>query len=155
MKKLMILSLVFISAAAQANDSGCGLGGLAIQRNTKLSQLVSMTLNYSTLTQFFGITSGTSNCSANGIVFNDKEATVFAEANLPNLKIEMARGEGENLSAFAEILGCKSTSTFGAMTRRQYENIFPNADVTTENFLKSIRNEIGHDEALKSSCSAS
>ena len=160
MKKHIVLTIILTTFSlglltqAQANDAGCGIGSLIVQKNSKLSQLFAVTLNVTTLTEFLGITSGTSNCSANGIVFQEKEAGVFAEANLPSLKIEMARGEGESLSAFAEILGCQSSDmkAFGSMTRNHYQSIFPTPNVSTSNFVNSILNEIKKNPELKSSC---
>jgi hypothetical protein len=162
MKKHLLLALTLVAISALnstsfAGDAGCGLGSVVIQKNSKLLQLFAITTNGTFFSQAFGITSGTSNCSANGIVFNDKEATVYAEANLQNLKIDMARGSGENLTAFAQILGCTKdvTPAFGEMTQKHYENIFPNADVLPIQFLESIKNEIRSDKTLNSNCLAS
>lgn len=161
MKKVLTLSTLSFamcfSSVSFAGDAGCGMGSLVIQKNSKLLQLFAMTTNATFFTQALGITSGTSNCSANGIVFNDKEATVYAEANLENLKIDMARGSGENLSAFAQILGCprELTPAFGEMTQKHYENIFPSADVLPSQVLEKIKNEIHNDKNLSSSCLAS
>ena len=154
---LVLIISSIISSKSFAGDSGCGLGSLIIQKNSKLLQLFGMTTNGTFSSQAFGITSGTSNCSANGIVFSDKEATVYAEANLQNLKIDMARGSGESLTAFAQILGCQAeaTSAFGAMTQKHYEHIFPTAKVLPSQVLESIKSEIRNDKILSSSCLAS
>ena len=162
MKKTSLLSLAFatsfaLSCSSFAGDAGCGLGSVVIQKNSKLLQLFAITTNATFFSQAFGITSGTSNCSANGIVFNDKEATMYAEANLQNLKIDMARGNGESLTAFAQTLGCgkEVTPAFGEMTQKQYQNIFPAADVLPTQFLESVKNEIHKDKTLNSNCLAS
>ncbi len=162
MKKQLLLALTLVahfglSSVSFAGDAGCGLGSVVIQKNSKLLQLFAITTNATFFSQAFGITSGTSNCSANGIVFNDKEATIYAEANLQNLKIDMARGSGESLTAFAQTLGCgkEVTPAFGEMTQKHYQNIFPNADVLPIQFLESIKNEIHNDKTLNSNCLAS
>ncbi len=163
MKKSIIslLALLNLSAVlsidAKANDAGCGIGSMVLQKNSKLSQLLAVTVNITTFTEVFGITSGTSNCSASGIVFREKEASVFAEANLPNLKIEMARGEGESLAAFAALLGCQSSDVkvFGEMTRNRYEYIFSDRNNSPQEFLKSIQNEVTHDSYLSARCKSS
>jgi len=161
MKNFLVLLLVIatisitcLSSYAGSGDAGCGIGSLIIQKNSKISQLVAATINTTTLTQAFGITSGTSNCSANGIVFRDKEATVFVEANLQNLKIDMARGQGESLSAFTQLMGCRSedVSSFGMMTRKNYESLFPNSHVQPNELLQSIKNEIRNDSLLNAHC---
>ena len=64
-----------------AGDAGCGLGGLIIQKNSKILQLLAVTTNHSFLSQEFGITFGTSGCSASGLVMNEKKmAVVYDQA---------------------------------------------------------------------------
>ncbi len=153
MRSLIILSLTFLTASAfAAGDAGCGLGSLVIQKNTKLSQSLAITTNGTFSSQLFGITSGTSNCSASGIVYNEKEATSFAEANLPSLKIEMARGQGENLTAFAQTLGCSDPSALAEMAKSKYSEIFPTGSTDAHQMLDSVRSEILKNPNLKQAC---
>jgi Protein of unknown function (DUF3015) len=149
------MGFFILSTAAYANDAGCGLGSLVIQRNTKLSQSLAITTNMTLLNAFFGITSGTSNCSANGFVFREKEAVTFAEANIQSLKVEMAKGQGENLSAFAQLLGChqEAISAFGQMTQSKYETLFPSEKVVPVQVLDSVKKEINNNPTLKIGCS--
>jgi len=148
---LLISSFTF---SAFANDAGCGLGSLVMQRNEKLSQCLAVTTNQTIFfNQLLGITSGTSNCSANGFVFNDKEAITFAEANLPSLKVEMAKGQGENLAAFSQVLGCKDLTAFSNLGRKKYQEIFPTQNVQALQMLTNLRTEIKKDDSMKSVCS--
>ena len=153
-----ILALTFLmgsAALANVGDAGCGLGSMIIDSNSKLSQSFAGTTNNWTLTQFFGISSGTSNCRASGFVMREKEAEVFAEANMQNLKVEMARGQGENLSAFAQLMGCKdgAVSGFEKMTQSHYENIFPQSDVSPKALLQNVEKEMNGDANVKQGCS--
>lgn len=156
MRMAVVLVLVcgFLSQAL-ANDAGCGLGSMVMRDNTKVSQTLAVTTNGTFLTQLFGITSGTSNCSANNFVKKEKEAIYFAESNMTNLKIEMARGQGESLTALAEILGCKgqAAESFGTMTRSKYSNILPASNVTPIQMLENIQGEISKDQGLRQACS--
>ncbi len=46
MKKLVLLSVMLMGGAAMAmGDAGCGLGGLIIQKNSKLLQIFALTTN--------------------------------------------------------------------------------------------------------------
>jgi len=149
---LFFLILNF-GCSALANDAGCGLGSLVIQRNTKFSQCLAVTTNQTIFfNQLLGITSGTSNCSANGFAFRDKEAIMFAEANLPSLKVEMARGQGENLTAFSQVLGCKDLTAFSNLGRAKYQNIFPTQNVQATQMLDNLRAEIKKDDTMRSVC---
>ncbi len=152
--RILLASVLIVgfASAAFANDAGCGLGSLIIQKNSKLSQLFAITTNATFSSQVFGITTGTSNCSASGLVYNYKEATVYAEANMPSLKVEMARGEGENLSAFAQTMGCHDSAAFGKMTKTKYQTIFPSSDVDAHQMLSNVRTEIEKDPSLKQIC---
>lgn len=157
MRKIIVTLLaslpLFFSLEGLANDAGCGLGSLIIPKNTKISQTVAITTNFSFFSQFFGITSGTSGCSASGIVQADEQAAVYAEANFQSLKIEMARGEGENLSAFSQLLGCKQTTEFARMAREKYETIYSSQITSPIDMVKTVRQEITKDAALSKSCS--
>jgi hypothetical protein len=143
------------STLALANDAGCGLGSLVIQKNSKLSQSAALTTNNLTLTNFFGITSGTSNCGASEFVkVNNKDAAKYAEANFQNLQVEMARGKGENLSALAQLLGCNDASipAFGQLTRSKYQNIFPSSEVNPVQMLNSVDQAVHSDSQLSKVC---
>ena len=83
-----------MSATTMAGDAGCGLGGMLIKSNTKLLQLFAVTTNGTFFSQTLGITFGTSDCSAKGLVLNDKQIQYFVEVNHSDLIREMAQGYG-------------------------------------------------------------
>lgn len=153
---LVITSLGILASqtAFAQGDAGCGLGGLIIQKNAKVSQILAVTSNLSFLSQPFGITSGTSGCSASGLTKADEEAAVYAEANYQSLKIEMARGTGENLAAFSQLLGCKESSRteFARMARDKFDAIYSTESVSPIDMVKSVRMEISKDSNLSQSC---
>lgn len=146
--------LLIASPALSAQDSGCGLGSLIIQKNTIISQTASMTTNGSFSSQFFGITSGTSNCSSNGFAFREKEAEVYAESHLPELQVEMARGSGENLDAFALLLGCRgdALSKFGEFTRSRSGAILSAEKTTPASFLTGVKGELSKETLFREGC---
>jgi len=144
--------LGFAGSAFAEGSAGCGLGSLVFRDDTIGSQTLAQTTNQTTFTQFFGITTGTSNCSAHGFAFNDKEAVMYVEANLPSLKLEMARGQGENLTALSQVMGCHDASSFSQMTKDKYQNIFPSASVDAQQLLNQLKIEIQNDAKLKQSC---
>ncbi len=141
--KLAGLFLAGAVLAPQANAavgaSGCGLGSVIMPSNSMVSQFMALTTNSYTGTQFFGITSGTSNCSTSGLVMNDKEQMYFAETNFENIKAEMAQGKGENLNAFAQILGCSDTQSFSQSTQKNYSKIIPSAQTTSHEMLEGVK----------------
>jgi hypothetical protein len=149
------ICLSSVSAFASAGDAGCGLGSLIIKENSKLSQTFAMTTNGTFSSQFFGITTGTSNCSASGWTAVDHEAQMYAESNLSNLKIDIARGSGESLTSFAQIMGCREAGVpvFSELLQSKYGQIFPNENTTAEQLVMSVRLELSRNNSVASVCS--
>lgn len=147
----------FISANAFAiGDAGCGLGSVVFSSNKKLPQILAATTNGTFGSQTFGITTGTSNCTANGFAKVDREQIYYAESNYNSLKTEMAKGHGESLNAFAQVLGCSEQShkDFGKMMRSHYESIFPSSKTTAVEMLNSVKKEIQASPVLSKECGA-
>lgn len=105
MKTMVLVSLMTACFAQAANYgmAGCGLGSMLIDKSG--SQVSAATTN-GTGSQIFGITTGTSNCTDDGVAINDREQELFTEANFEVLKQEIAMGQGENLLALASLMGC-------------------------------------------------
>ena len=142
MLKAFITVLFMGSFAMAAGDAGCGLGSLIITKNSKLLQLFAVTTNNSTGSQTLGITFGTSNCSANGIVQNDKQIQYFVEVNQEELTREMAQGHGEKLSTLAALNGCASDSqisAFNAKAQASFSTIVPAAKTTAVDFVNNMK----------------
>jgi hypothetical protein len=149
------MGILLMSANAFATgDAGCGLGSVIFQKNTLVSQLSAATTNGSFGSQTFGMTSGTSNCKTNGFASLDKKEIYYAEANYDHLVVEMAKGKGENLSAFAQVLGCTDSSvpTFGKMTQERYEKIFPTQKTTPSEMLQHVKQELNEHPVLAKEC---
>jgi hypothetical protein len=139
------MAVLLATPKTQAGDSGCGLGSVIIQKNSKGLQLLSMTTNSFFFTQPLGITSGTSGCSSSGLVSNDKEIQYFVEVNQDDLSREMAVGQGEKLETLASLSGCKTAeakSAFAQMTQKSYENIYTDLDVTPQSMIQNLQAEM-------------
>lgn len=130
MKRIALLGMFlgFASLAHAAGDAGCGLGSMIISKNSKVLQLFAATTNGSFGSQTFGITSGTSNCSASGLVMNDKQIQYFVEVNQEDLKREMAQGHGDKLATLAALNGCaddQGVAAFSSKAQNSYEQLVP------------------------------
>lgn len=117
--------------------AGCGLGSIVIKSNSG-AQIFAATTNGSTYTQFFGITSGTSNCVDGKRTAMEQK--VFIENNFAQLSIEASRGDGEHLRAFAELLGCDAQE-FTDFSRANHSEIF--SAPASDQILKVYRDGIG------------
>ena len=110
--------------------------------NGKLSQLFAVTTNGSSGSQTLGITFGTSNCSAHGIVENEKQIQYFVEVNQAELMREMAQGHGEKLSTLAALNGCSTDSqisAFNAKAQSSFKSIVPAAQTTAGDFINNMK----------------
>lgn len=169
MKKLsLLLSLLAILSlslqaepkgadAARYGMSGCGFGSLVIKENKMLPQLGASTLN-----NFFGtygisssITSGTMNCTTDGIVKKEKEQEVYVYLNYENLEREFASGKGEKLDSFVSLFGCKNhKSEFITMVKKNYNRLFLQKSSTPGRMITIIKSEIKKDQVLSKSCNS-
>ena len=155
MRAIIITVLTLFGAAALANDAGCGLGSMLISKNSKLLQLFALTTNGSSASQAFGITSGTSGCSASGFVSNDKQIEYFVEVNQDDLSREMAQGSGEKLSVLAQLNGCSSKdaqSAFAEMTQKSFEKIIPADSIQANELVQNLKKEMSEDTEVLQLC---
>lgn len=98
--------------------AGCGLGSMVVEDRSKWSQVASAFLN-GTGMQTFGISFGTSNCTEDGVAQVDREKDAFVEANLSDIRRDVAAGEGEYLSSLASLYGCEVSPLGQALQRNQ------------------------------------
>ncbi|RHX84426.1 DUF3015 domain-containing protein [Leptospira stimsonii] len=155
-----VLSLAVLAGIGLMSDNveakgygmaGCGLGSLIIKENN-ISQIFAATLN-ATGVQTSGITSGTSNCTADGIVKSEKTQELFVTVNYESLEQEMAMGKGEKLDSFAKLLGCDagSVSRFGKLAKDKFSSLIKQ-DTTPSLLLSAVKSEIKGDASLSKNC---
>ena len=140
MLKVFIAAL-FVGSFASANDAGCGLGSMIISKNAKLMQLLAVTTNVTGF-QTLGITFGTSNCSSNGLVNNEKQIQYFVEVNQAEITREMAQGHGEKLSTLAALNGCATDaqiSAFNTKAQSNFKSIVPAAQTSAVDFVNNMK----------------
>jgi len=160
MKKYLLAivgTLLFSSSALAAGygDAGCGLGSLLFGDQSGPVQILAATTNGTSINQAFGITSGTSNCDAKGIVLAEQKQESFAANNFSGLAKEMATGDGEQLTALAGLLGCPMVqqTRFNTVTQKNYAAIFASDTTTPSEMLTAVKTVMSSDAALSAACS--
>lgn len=162
----MIALMAFIATPASAGKygmAGCGLGSMVFGPsgeaggsigNSKISEVLAATTNGTFGSQTFGITTGTSNCTDGGSAMIEKEQELFAEVSYDEISREMAKGEGEYLTAFATVMGCSADvhGDFAAATKASYGKIF-SAQATAGDVVSSVKSVLRSDASLAKSCS--
>jgi hypothetical protein len=156
LKSTFLLGILAIglNAYAGAGAAGCGLGSLIFPKNSKFSQTFAMTTNSSYLTQFFGITSGTSNCSASSWVKNETEIENFVASNIHDIKVEMARGSGENLETLAIMMGCEpgGITDFSRASAKQFSEIFPSSQTSSQDAYRNLKFNLSRYPTVAKAC---
>lgn len=151
----LFVGLIAMSTAASAADSssGCGLGWEVTQKQSLVSSAIRSTTNV-VLPNTFSMTFGTSGCSKHSIVKNEQEQKYFVEANLEQLTLEMAQGEGEYLRGFAVVMGCENAyGDFSRVVRKNYGEIVPSA-ANPSVLLENVKAQIRANPTLVRACAA-
>jgi hypothetical protein len=151
---LVMIMMVTTLTHSFADDqsSGCGLGWAVTKRKSILSSLVRAYTN-ATFSSTFGMTSGTSGCAEHSIVMKEKKAIHYTEANYHQLMQEMAEGQGEYVSTYAQVLGCspRVQKAFTQSLKRHYGQIYTHDGVTPQEVYQNVKQQISH-EAWATSC---
>jgi len=157
-----ILGLLLISFvpgfALAGNGSGCGLGKMIFGGQTgMMPHLSAATTNFSSYSQSFGITSGTSGCDAeNAVVNNDVKKTDFIVNNMEQLMNDISRGQGEYLTAYSQLLGCSNEfmPVFFVSMQENYVAVVTDGMSATD-VLTNTKIIINQHPQLQHACSAS
>ncbi len=130
MKNILVVAFSILIGASSAfaagyGEAGCGLGAVVFQDKPGSNQIIAATLNGLLGNQSFAVTSGTSNCDAQPKLMAESRQEQFVQSNFTDLAKNMAVGEGETLTAFAALLGCRTGAeqAFGALMQSHYAEI--------------------------------
>ena len=154
MKKILVAIIALASSAAFSADtsSGCGMGYEVAPKQSLVSSSTRSIVN-ATFSNSIAMTLGTSGCAKHSIVKNDAKGIHFAEANMNQLALEMAQGNGEFVAGFAATLGCQDVNAFGSMVQSKYESVLPSANTTGVELFNNVKAEIRNNATLSATCS--
>jgi len=147
MKKLLlttmsIVAIGSVSLVAANMQTGCGLGAQVIKSpNSAVLYAIQATLNGTSGSQTFGITSGTSGCKKVKFVMNDR-AQEFVASNMDSLAKDISKGQGESLSTLAELLKVENKASFYAVLQSNYNSIYANSQVEMADVLDGVSSAI-------------
>jgi hypothetical protein len=149
--------LFFLVTLTQLNagsygTAGCGLGSIIFTKNEAGPQILAATTNGTSGNQTFGISFGTSNCTASGLVRKDSEQEIFVHLNYDALEREVVSGKGEKLSTLASMMGCSSSKEFGSVAKSNYGKLFAKSEPNPSQMLASLKQEIAQNPATSTTC---
>ncbi len=133
------------------NNIGCGLGAMAWEGQSGIApQVLGATTNGTSGSQTFGITSVTSGCADDGKVQLPSKMASFIGPNFDRLAQDISRGEGESLTALADLIGVEEQDrgAFYGATQRNFERIIRTDTMTAEEVLVSLNAVMAEDAKL-------
>ena len=156
MKKLFavaVLSIMFVFVVSSAfaasatgtarSNVGCGLGTMLFQNNADQSSLLQAfqaTTNGTLGNQTFGVTSGTSECKQPTKFVSNERLNEFVVANMDDLAKDIARGNGETLEAFADLMDVPADKRpeFYQKLQVSFSKIFTSENVVFANVVDNV-----------------
>jgi hypothetical protein len=142
---------VSIFAAGENNVGSCGWGAKLLdgQRGVA-SQVLAATTNGTSGNQTFGISSGTSGCTQDGVVSSNWKTAMYIDGNKEKLARDMSIGSGETLDSLAQLIGVQKAhmSAFYRVTQENFAKIFSSENSTTSEVMVSLRQVLAADDTL-------
>jgi hypothetical protein len=154
MRKILIavvVSAVPAFAFAQQNNIGtCGWGAKLFDGQSGIApQVLAVTTNGTSGNQTFGITTGTSGCTQDGVVKSTWKTAMFIDGNKDRLARDMSVGDGETLDSLAHLIGVseQDRAAFGRVMQENVSVIFP-AGSTTDDSVVALKQVLRSDRGL-------
>jgi hypothetical protein len=142
MKKILIavvISALPAFAFAQQNNIGsCGWGAKLFDgQSGVVPQVLAVTTNGTSGNQTFGITTGTSGCTQDGVVKSSWKTAMFIDGNKDRLARDMSIGNGETLDSLAHLIGVREEdrATFNRVVQANVSMIFPSGSTTGDSVV--------------------
>jgi hypothetical protein len=154
-KKLMaiaFLGMIPVGAMAANNNIGsCGWGSKVMDGQSGIfPQVLGATTNGTSGNQTFGISSGTSGCTQDGVVSSNWKTAMFIDGNKSELARDMSTGSGETLESLAKLIGVQEQdkAAFFRATKDNFARIFPSENPTTDQVVASLKQVLSMNEQL-------
>ncbi len=148
---LVLLPISSALAADSDNIGKCGWGSKLMEGNAGIApQVLAVTTNGTSGNQTFGITSGTSGCTKDGVVRSNWKTALFIDNNVNKLAHDASRGSGESLDSLASLLNVeeKDKSVFFEVTKNNFSSIFSRTDVSSKEVMSSLKDVLASNAVL-------
>lgn len=154
-KKLAVVAIMVAfpvgAMAAQDNIGSCGWGAKLFDGQRGIApQVLAVTTNGTSGNQTFGISSGTSGCTQDGVVKSSWKTAMFIDGNKSKLARDMSTGSGETLESLAKLIGIQDQhkAAFFQATKDNFSTIFASDNVTTDQVMASLKQVLASDSEL-------
>ncbi len=155
-KKLAVVALmvafpVGAMAAGENNIGNCGWGAKLFDGQRGIApQVLGATTNGTSGNQTFGITSGTSGCTQDGVVKSNWKTAMFIDGNKDKRARDVSVGHGESLDSLAKLMGVQQQhkAAFFQATKDNFAKIFAADTTSTDQVLASLKSVLASDSVL-------
>jgi hypothetical protein len=152
-KFLVTLALIMAipSISFADNVGSCGWGTKLFHGQSGVfPQVLAITTNGTFGNQTFGISSGTSGCTQDGVVTSAWKTAAYIDGNMNKLAMDMSRGEGESLDSLSQLVGVESQDKvqFASVLKQNFGKIFSSDNVSSNEVVDSLRSVISSDADL-------
>ena len=140
-----------VAIAQQNNVGSCGWGSKVFDGQSGIApQALAGITNATFGNQTFGVTTGTSGCTQDGVVRSTWKTAMFIDGNKERLARDMSVGSGEALDSLAHLLGVEAAdrAAFNRVTRDNMQRIFPSENAGTEQIISGLRQALAEDAKL-------
>lgn len=146
-KKLVAVALVGLfplgaMAAGENNIGTCGWGSKLFDGQRGIApQVLGVTTNGTLGNQTFGISSGTSGCTQDGVVKSNWKTAMFIDGNKEKLARDMSIGNGESLDSLAKLMGVRDADkpAFFLAAKENFARIFASDNASTDQIVASLK----------------
>ena len=147
----LLASIILLAAAtslsADETAAGCGIGKQIMQgKSGKSNNIVAAILNDALIPKTFFMTTGdgTLGCDPSETVKNEQPRETFVAANLDGLSEDIAKGQGDHLSALAQVMGIEDEDkpSFYSLTQSHYETLFDQDSTSAKQMLSALDNAL-------------
>jgi len=154
-KKLLLVSAVMLaplsSAFAVDNIGGCGWGSkLFSGQKGIVPQVLAVTTNGTSGNQTFGITTGTSGCTQDGVVKSNWKTAMFIGNNMNKLARDMSVGNGEALDSLASLMNVseQDRAEINSTLQAQFSSVFSSEEIQSEEVAANLRQVLSSSATL-------
>lgn len=156
MKKLaagiLAISMSASTYAVSPGGDDCGWGNLLFEGQSGLPiHLLATFVNATSGNKTFGMTSGTNGCDTGGRLSYGGDSLLSMGDVMDEFSEDVARGDGETLSAVAIALGIEAQDRehFKHVMHSNFDALFPSESVTAQEVDSTIRQLILQDKVLE------
>lgn len=134
----VLLVLAVFSSAFAGGNTGCGLGNVIFKgKSGKVVDVLAITTNGSSYSQFFAITSGTSGYQE-GVEIGANGVELYVDENMDMLAADMSRGNGEYLDTLATLMEVEDKAEFGKKLQSNFDKIYSHENITSKEVVANI-----------------